>query len=151
MVENVEELGAGLEAHGFSKVEILGQGEIEISEASILKHIPAHVSKLAQRRRNHDGAAVGVTAKQIQRRRGSSRCSSIYGQRLRGASRVRCTGEVWNPNSLLRFEVRGLAVKTPTNRSIGGRADRQWANAGCIGSLVHWPPVLRALHGDNRV
>lgn len=67
MVENIEELGAGLESHGFSKVEILGQREIEISEASVLEHVPAHVSELAQRRRNHDGTSVGVAAKQIQR------------------------------------------------------------------------------------
>src|ERR1700736_5066533 len=36
MIENVEELSSELEPHGFSKVEVLGHGEIEILEAGVL-------------------------------------------------------------------------------------------------------------------
>ena len=63
MVENIEELDAALQPHGFSKVEILRQREIEILEAGVLEHVPAHVSELAEWRRDHDRIAVGVAAK----------------------------------------------------------------------------------------
>ena len=50
---------------------------------------------------------------------------------------------------LPRFEFR--RVETPTNRAVGGRADRQGSNAGRIRSLVHRTPGLRAFQGDDRV
>src|ERR1035438_10281315 len=151
MVENVEELGAGLQPHRFSKVEILGQREVEIPEASVLEYIAAHVSELAQRRRNHNGTAIGVAAEEIEGGcRGSSH-SSVYRHRLRSARLICCVGEVWNPNSLLRFEVRGLAVEAPTYRGIGRRAYRQRANAGCVRTLVHGSPVLRTFQRDDGV
>src|SRR5271154_5873545 len=105
MVENVEELGAELEPHGFSKVEILGHREIEISEAGVLERVPAHVAELAQRRRKHHGASIGVAAEQIQRSSRSSGCSSVHGQCLGGTGRIRRGGEVRNSNALLRLEV----------------------------------------------
>src|ERR1022692_162112 len=63
VIEDVEELGAELKPHGFSKVEILSQREIEIPEAAVLEHVAAHVAELAERRRNHHGTAIGVAAK----------------------------------------------------------------------------------------
>jgi len=53
MIENVEELGAELEAAWFSKMEILGQREIEVPENRCPGTCSGPVTELAQRRRKH--------------------------------------------------------------------------------------------------
>ena len=78
VIENIEELGAELQAHGFSKVEVLAQREIEILEPGILKHVPSHVSELTERRRHHNGITVGVAAKKGERFGRCARRATIH-------------------------------------------------------------------------
>src|SRR5216683_6626089 len=66
MVENVEELGAELGMDTFTKMPVLGNREIEVLESGVGEQISRHVAQLPQRRRQHDGSALGVAPIQVQ-------------------------------------------------------------------------------------
>ena len=78
MVENVEEFGAELSMDSFAQVPVLSDREIKVPEPRTLKHVPAHVSELPQRRRHHDGVSRRIAAKQIQSSRFRTRTPAIY-------------------------------------------------------------------------
>src|ERR1700728_1923129 len=128
MVENVEELGAELGAEFFPEVPVLGNREIEVSEAGIGKQIARHVSELSQRRRNHNGVALGVAAEGTQRSRGRSRSSTVDGKCLRRARGIRCAGKKWNWGRA-RFKIGWLAIKTPADGRVRRRTYRQWTRS----------------------
>jgi hypothetical protein len=65
VVEDVEELHAELQPHGFSDVKILGDREIKVLEAGILEHVPPHVSELTERGRHHHRVSCRVAAEQV--------------------------------------------------------------------------------------
>src|SRR6267154_1177917 len=83
MVENVEELGAELGMDTFTKMPVLGNREIEVLESGVGEQISRHVAQLPQRRRQHDGSALGVAPIQVQCR-GCGSGPSVHGQRLCG-------------------------------------------------------------------
>ena len=66
VIEDVEEFGAELQALGFAEMEIFCQRKIEIPEARIREHIPAHISEVAEGRRHHDGVPRRIAAIEIQ-------------------------------------------------------------------------------------
>src|SRR5579859_1036450 len=158
MIEDVEELGAELQAHRLSKVEVLGEREIEVAEAGVLEHIAPHVSELAKRRRQHDGTALRVATEEGERLGRSAGAAAIQSQRLGVAGRIRTriaravvAAEVGNSNATAGFEVRRLSVEAPANRAIGWRTCRQRPNSGCIRAFVDGTPVLRTLQRRDRV
>ena len=65
VVENIEELRPELQPLYFPEVKVLGNGDIQILEARIREHIPAHITELPETRRNHDGVPLCVAAEQV--------------------------------------------------------------------------------------
>ena len=68
MVEDIKEFGTKLDVHSLSQMPVLGQREIEVPETGVREHVPAHVSELAQGRRNHDGISLGVSTQKDSKR-----------------------------------------------------------------------------------
>src|SRR5690348_12190788 len=127
MIENVEELRPELQPVAFSKMEALGDGEIEVLESGILEHVASHVSELAQGWREHDRVALRVAPKERERFGGCTWTAAIKRESLiiargvaAGIARHIIPAKVRNPNAPSRFEVRRLTVETPANGR-GGR------------------------------
>src|SRR5580658_8992570 len=65
MIENVEELSAELGAVALAKVPVLCHREIEVAETGIGENVASHGAEGSERRRNHDGASLRVTAEEV--------------------------------------------------------------------------------------
>src|ERR1019366_4418706 len=157
MVENVEELRPELGVEALAEMPVLGQREIHVFETGIRKNVASHGAEGSQWRRNQDGIAFGVAAVEGQgfscRTWGSSiECESfcVAGRVTRRHGWGIISGEEWN-TCRPRLEVVRVPIEIPPDGAVRRRTDGQRTYAGSIGSLVHHPPVLRTLQGDDGV
>src|ERR1700694_1111839 len=79
MVEDVEEFSPELGAEALAEMPVLRQREVHIAESGIGEGIAAHVAEGSQCWSNHDGGALGITAKQVESSGVRARSSSVKG------------------------------------------------------------------------
>src|SRR5262249_28392104 len=109
-----------------SEMPVLGNREVQIAETGVLEQVAGHVAELSQRWRNHDRVALGIAAKKVEGCRGWAEwVPSVQRKRLRIASGVvsRVAGVSVSAKVRDRYraglEIRGLAIKRPTDGSCG--------------------------------
>src|SRR5260370_6751278 len=66
MVENVEELRPELGTEALAEMPVLRQGEVHVAETGIRENVASHGAELPECRRDHNGVAFGITAKQVE-------------------------------------------------------------------------------------
>src|ERR1700730_6036556 len=77
MVEDVEDFSPELGTEALAEMPVLRQREVHIAESRIGEGVAAHVAEGSQGWRNHDRAALGITAKQVESSGGRASSSSV--------------------------------------------------------------------------